>query len=254
MEWTKQHRIYERKAYIIINKHIKLMLSNINPNNVLFVNYEALITLSITDEKVKDMFKEIYNTIGLDYGNKVINSLEKITKRNPFFNEELLKKILLFLENEGGAKITSVKNTLIESLINEIKTGLNENATVLELRNLIQKLIEKSQTFYKWQSLRIARTETTSAANFAAVESAKSSDLVLQKRWISVVDDRTRHDHLNENLQLVEMDEKFVLSSGVTMLYPGDPKAPAREVINCRCAVSFVPKRDANGNLILKIN
>jgi hypothetical protein len=29
------------------------------------------------------------------------------------------------------------------------------------------------------------------------------------------------------------------------MLYPGDPRGPAKEVINCRCSVASFPKEDA---------
>jgi hypothetical protein len=34
---------------------------------------------------------------------------------------------------------------------------------------------------------------------------------------------------------------------------PGDPKAPKGFLINCRCTVAYVPSRDANGRLIMKL-
>jgi len=167
---------------------------------------------------------------------------------------KLLKEILLFLSNEGGVKIASVHDTLIGDIIKSIQNSLGENGTVIDLRNAIQSLIEKSQTFYKWQSLRISRTETTSASNFSAIKTAEMSDLVLQKEWISVIDNRTRYDHRFENGQFTDLDKPFIMQSGALLQYPGDTTAPANEVINCRCTVAFVPKRDAEGNLILKSN
>ena len=32
---------------------------------------------------------------------------------------------------------------------------------------------------------------------------------------------------------------------GAQMMFPGDPSAPASEVINCRCSVAYFPKENA---------
>lgn len=252
MNWQKQHHIYERKAYTIVQKHIKKILSSIPVDNMELYNYEILITINIHQKDVYDMFVDIYKTIGLNYGNKVNNSLEKVKKANVLFNETLLKEILLFLSTEGGVKITSVRDTLIKDIIDSIKKTLGDNGTVIDLRNAIYEIISKSQTFYKWQALRIARTETTSASGLSAMITAQQSDLVLQKKWISVNDNRTRLDHRIEDNQVVDLEQPFIMQSGAVLQYPGDTSAPANEVINCRCTMAFIPKRDADGNLILK--
>jgi hypothetical protein len=156
------------------------------------------------------------------------------------------------LSNEGGVKITSVRDTLIEDVIKSIKQTLGINGTVIDLQNAIYVIIRKSQTFYKWQALRIARTETTSASGLSAIKTAENSDLVMSKSWISVLDNRTRLDHRIEDGQSVDLNEPFIMSSGAKLDYPGDTKAPANEVINCRCTIAFIPKRDADGMLIFK--
>lgn len=254
--WEKQRRIYERTAYKITQKHISAILKGIPHSNSTFANYEVLINANISEEQIQKMFIEIYKTIGLNYGNKVNNELEKVKKANILFNEYLLKQILLFLSNEGGVKITSVRDTLIQDVIKSIKDTIGENATIIDLQNAIQAIISKSQTFYKWQSLRIARTETTSASNFAGMKTAEQSDLVLDKVWISVQDDRTRinpFDHLDMNNQVQELNKPFFVG-GENIQYPGETKASPGNVINCRCGLRYIPKRDADGMLILKTN
>ena len=252
MNWTKLQAIYERKAYKIIQSHVKEILNKIPTNNVTRSTYELLIDGNITDEKVKKMFVEIYTTIGLNYGNKVKNSLEKDIKSNILFNDVLLEQLLLFLSNEGGVKITSVRNTLVESLVLAIKEKLGDNATVIDIQNAIYNVVSKSQSFYKWQALRIARTETTSASGLAAYETAKQSNLVMTKEWISATDNRTRRDHIIENGQIVDLEEPFIMADGSSLLYPGDTIGRASQVINCRCTISFKGKRDENGMLIRK--
>lgn len=256
MDYLKLHRIYERKAYRIVQKHVAEMLLKIPFNNVSLGTYEITIQTNVTKEKVFDMFKEIYQTIGVTHGNKVNKELEKVKKVNVLFNEVLLREILLFLSTDGGVKIVSVRDTLANDIIKTIKDSLGENATVIDLQNAIYRLISKSQSFYKWQALRIARTETTSASNFAAIKAAQESDLVLEKMWISIQDDRTRitpFDHLDMNGQKQELEKPFFVG-GQNIMYPGDIKASAGNIINCRCTIGFIPKRDADGMLIIKQN
>ena len=255
MNWQKQQKIYERKAYRIIQDNIKKILNNIPLNNTSGVTFEYLIEGNITEDKIKAMYVDIYKTIGLDYGNKINNQLEKVTKANVLFNEELLKEILLFLSNEGGQRIVSVRSTLIETLINAIKEQIAIQGSLVSVRDVIYNIVSKSNTFYKWQALRIARTETTTSANFAAIVAAKQSNLVLEKQWISAQDDRTRivpYDHLDMNGVKQDLEKPFFVG-GENIFYPGDANASAGNTINCRCTIAFVPKRDKDGNLIRKI-
>ena len=255
MDWQKQHSIYERKAYRIIQKHVSSIIKRL-PKNASLYTYEVEVDVAIMREDIVKMYRELYQTIGIDYGNKINKTLEKTKKANVLFNNELLKEILLFLSSDGGVRITSVRDTLVADVIKSIQKSLGENGTVIDLRNAIQSIIEKNQTFYKWQSLRIARTETTTSSNFAAIKTAEQSDLVLDKVWISVQDNRTRrkiYDHLDMNNQKQELEKPFFVG-GENIQYPGDTKASAGNVINCRCTIAFIPKRDADGMLILKQN
>jgi hypothetical protein len=254
IDWDKLQPLYERKAYRIVQKHISTILNKIPYQNATLSTYELLINGNISEEDVYLMFKELYETIGIDYGNQVNKEIEKTKKVNILFNEYLLSQILLFLSKEGGLKITSVRDILISYIIKSIKETLKVNGTVIDLKDAIYQIVSKPNQFYKWQALRIARTETTSAANFAAFETAKQSDLLLDKVWISVQDDRTRlnpFDHLDMNNQKQDLEKPFFVG-GENIQYPGDSKASAGNVINCRCSVSFIPRRDANGMLILK--
>ena len=254
INWHKLQLLYERKVYRIVQKHIKIILNKIPVDNVTFYTYEALISLNITYQDIQNMLVEIYSVIGLDYGNKINQNLENVKKVNILFNEYLLNQILLFLSNEGGVKIISIRENLVVYVIKSIKDALKENATVVDLQNAIYSIVSKSQAFYKWQALRIARTETTSASNFSAMKTAQNSDLLLDKIWISVQDDRTRitpFDHLDMNNVKQELNKPFFVG-GENIQYPGDTKASAGNVVNCRCTVAFVPRRDRDGLVILK--
>jgi SPP1 gp7 family putative phage head morphogenesis protein len=118
----------------------------------------------------------------------------------------------------------------------------------------------KHPEFGPMRARRIARTETVTSANGAAMIYAQESGNQLNKYWIAVKDSRTRHDHKMVDGKVVNYDAPFVINSPqfglVEMMQPGvrtqsnGLEVPAGEVVNCRCVVAFKAKRDANGNII----
>jgi hypothetical protein len=69
----------------------------------------------------------------------------------------------------------------------------------------------------------------------------------LKKEWISSNDERSRDgnngpDHVSMNGVKVDSHAKFEVynGNGVDLMEgPGDPSAPAKQIINCRCVVAF---------------
>jgi uncharacterized protein with gpF-like domain len=53
--------------------------------------------------------------------------------------------------------------------------------------------------------------------------------------WVSTKDNRTRETHRGMDGQSRPFGVPFDSPSGAKLLYPGDPSAPAEEVVNCRC-------------------
>lgn len=84
---------------------------------------------------------------------------------------------------------------------------------------------------------RIAQTERNrvqSQARADTIREAAEAGVVMHKRWSTrMVNSRDSHVALN-GVEIPE-GEKFHTIWGNALAYPGDPDAPAREVINCRC-------------------
>jgi hypothetical protein len=243
--------MYERKAYRVVQKHIKKILGEIPLNNISLSNYQILVYSNITEDKIKEMFIDIYTTVGYDYDKRIKKEIERNTK-NLLFSDSFLQDILVFLSGEGGAKIVSVRGTLIEDIIKAIEDKLKNDTSLINLQNAIYEIVQKSQQFYKWQALRIARTETTFASAYAAMRAASQSNFEMTKEWIAAKDDRTRKDHRLENGQVVDFNDPFIMNDGSQLQYPGDPKGKPGQVINCRCTIAFKAKKDKDGNIIFK--
>ena len=101
----------------------------------------------------------------------------------------------------------------------------------------------------------IARTETQRILNEARDEATRQ--IVDQagfepgqviRTWVAVNDARTRDSHAGLDGQERGLDEPFETEDGVEIMYPGDPDAPAEEVINCRCTLAIDFADDVKGD------
>lgn len=98
----------------------------------------------------------------------------------------------------------------------------------------------------RYRGEAIGRTEAMTSLHQAqdesfrqAIEAGQVRRQDVRKVWRSAGDARVRDTHRHLNGQSVGMTETFRSTSGARLRYPGDPQAPAGEVINCRCACEY---------------
>jgi hypothetical protein len=161
-----------------------------------------------------------------------------------------------FLEVRLTGRISRINQTTNERIARIIENGLLEGLGQEDIAREIRK--EAGSNINVNRSRYIARTETVVAANQGKYLSARSSRLVMKKKWMPAVDARTRHSHRDMlNRDWIGLEEDFAIMNqelGVLepALYPGDARLSAANVINCRCTLVCEPQRDSNGNLIIK--
>ncbi len=219
-------------------------------------NYTVIINRATDTGQLSRAYVDIYNTVGADYGKrtgKEINAqLKQFTLTN--FITQLQLSIDRFFVQYGISRVVTIEETYKQTIANLLATRIEDGLTIMEAAKEVQDIVGRRR-FYRWQALRIARTETTAAANNGAVQAGDVSGYVMEKEWISALDNRTRttppdrYDHREMNGKRVGLNDKFNVS-GQELGYPGDPEGSAGNVINCRCSVAVVPARDSNGDLI----
>ena len=255
-KWDRYSRQYERNAIKILTPVFKEWGNSVSWENLTEANYESQVNLSVSNQLMSDAYMRIYRETGSVHGARVgksINTqLKNFTLSN--FNTLFESQIRAFFVRYGIERVVTVTDTYKASIVKLLKNRIESGLTIVEAAREVQKIVGKSK-FYRWQAMRIARTETTASANFGAIQSGEVSGFVMEKEWISALDNRTRtsppdsYDHRNMNGKRVGANEKFNVS-GQMMDYPGDPNGSAGNVINCRCTVAVVPARDSNGDLI----
>jgi len=139
---------------------------------------------------------------------------------------------------EGLKRASSISDTTLDDINRILDNGLQQGLSIPEISKDIRGL---SGEFSSRRAKTIAITEVHNASMFASVQTAKATELSLIKEWASVEDSRVRPSHAAADGQQREMNDKFTIG-GARMDRPGDPTAPAAEVINCRCTLLYNEK------------
>lgn len=154
-------------------------------------------------------------------------------------SQDLFDRIQLqYLLTVGGEKIAEdIARTTVTQIMQIVAMGRRDGMGQGDISEQIRR---RGPQIGRARGALIARTETHSAGNFAAIETAKETGLRMQKEWLSAEDERTRSAHIEADGQVVNLDEPFMVD-GEELMYPGDMvNGSAGNVINCRCAQGFV--------------
>lgn len=146
-------------------------------------------------------------------------------------------------------------NKLMSSAITQ---GIVQGETISEIAGRVARTTGESS--YK-SAMRNARTAYTGAQNAGRIEGlhqAQRLGIKVKKKWLAILDSRTRDTHRDLDGQTQEVDDPFVVD-GDEIKFPGDPTAKPALTYNCRCTLTYeypdypstMPRRDAeNGQIV----
>lgn len=215
--------------------------------------------MSIPSFPIYTVLVDMYKTVGPRWVRLSKMSMTKATGQMGF-NERIIELMRQYygidLLNDAEAITAYTKEIIAKILSDAAITGASFDDIV--------RSITTNSELTAMRARRIARTETVTAANGAAMVYAQTSGNQMNKIWISVRDKRTRHNawanHVTIDGTMIDINEPFKLKSqklgDIYMMQPGVRKqpnglaVPAAEVVNCRCVVAFNAKRDAQGRII----
>jgi hypothetical protein len=252
-QFNRFERSYLRRLYNALRGQITGFVDILHERG-LEAAYRQLDSYLLND-KIGDVLHDLYIEAGLFFARKTYREINKSVKQkaaNFGFSEEWTKAIIDFLRQNLLSKavipITAeTKAQILGVLDKATKEGWGIEKIAAELQ---------SPELLLWRARLIARTELAHAAHFGGKAAEESSDWETEKEWIASNDDKTRNSHRLIDGEVIDNEARFQVprkKGGYDMMEgPGDPKASAENVINCRCSLSVRAKRDSNGNLVPK--
>ena len=218
----------------------------INNNN----NIQLLGLFKAND--LSEIYKEVYVDTGLHFANWYARNFDKFATKgiNPTqYQTEWQRK---FAANAAAVAATNtplVQGTARKTLI-QVTTKLLRDPDFMRLGAREQARILRKQFdgYSRYQAERFIRTETTNISNQAVKEAALTvyDEDQLLKRWSVTLDGRERDAHrAMAGTDPIPMNEDFIVG-GEPMDKPGDrSRASAKNTVNCRCTVVYIPKEGA---------
>lgn len=224
------------------------------------------LSTDMVNQPLADEIRKLYTQVGLVHARRIHDDLRKEPRnlkslfsfqiKRLGFNTEWIRFVNDYLEKFLFDKITiAVNNTTRDALMRAVQRGVSDGLGVDDIIRILE-----DWPYARFQAARIVRTEINRAANVGAMAGGSTFQFEQQKEWISAMDNRTRgtnpKDHANHREldgNVINDDAAFVdVRNGDQLQFPGDPAASAASVVNCRCSVALVAKRDEQGRLIPK--
>lgn len=233
-KWDRFQKRYERIYTTKFTKALKEQVAQfaVKKDITLFPIYEVLV--------------DLYKTVGplwAHYTDVIQRREIRELKAAPMgFNERIVELMRLYygidLLNDAELMTRYSREVIANVLSNAAITGASFD-------DIVKELLAHPE-FSAMRARRIARTETVTASNTAALINAKEKKIKYKKEWSAVNDNRTRHSHREIDGVTVPLDNAFNVN-GTMMEQPGVRKqpnglsVPASEVVNCRCVLLFKP-------------
>lgn len=252
---------HERLSYQIVLRGFKAIYAKAAKE---YLNNPSIpVDLLISETDTLDILVSIYNSVGMAAASMVFNSLTKQKQSNLILQTKAKKptqykptpeppldhinywkqEFLRFTQSKDCAKkVAGVTRTTKEQIRKVIEQSVNEQLSHKQTAKLILEKADAIDT--KKRALLIARTENAVGSNMGAMYAAKSSGLILYKKWIARSgDNRTRDFHVGMiDSKPIPINDLFLVGSE-KMSCPGDSShgAKAHNICNCRCTVAFIP-------------
>ena len=235
-------RMYNAAFKRLLNNWTKDIAAGVTDTNAW--RYHEMI--QVDPKPMENLFETLYTNVGAKFARDTwAENKPKADEWEPVDKWTLYMRS--YIRQRLGSRIKSITDNTIEQARRIIRrsaeTALDEGQGSMELARVIRDALNTEMIpMNTWRALRIARTEVVGASNAGSLLGAKELNVPMNKIWIATFDSRTRDTHAAMNGVKVDMSEAFNVG-GWPMECPGDPDAPADEVINCRCTVAYEVKR-----------
>jgi hypothetical protein len=249
IQYARQHRQIENQYVPRVQKVLNRQVSSLIREAEIFGWERAIMNMPLIQFEMMEVLNSLYKKTGNTFYPQIERDLRQ---------KGLVDDFVAFLIRQGLNLVANMDKVTKDEIVRILMDGREKGLSFKDIAKVVKNTVASGS-----RVLTIVRTEIGKAANLAIFEAAKKSKYVVVKEWVSRKDNRVRRysknaefDHWLMDGIRIGLDEEFsqLGSKGIiaTAMHPGDPKAPAGFVINCRCVLAVETVKDSNGRLIRK--
>lgn len=223
-------------------------------------------SVEITDTELNDKVEDINKDFNKEATLFIANESEKQADLITETNEKEINKAVSFGLAAFGALILNKekeRNKLIDQLTRSddnserlklerrIRSAdnaiadLNKNKSIIVAENLRKKIKDDAvarSELISFQNVGLAeawsREKEAEVINNAGLISSTGKLITTQKKWVATLDSKTRTAHRAADGQTIPIQDNFIVD-GESLKFPRDPAGSAKNIINCRCLVTY---------------
>jgi len=141
-------------------------------------------------------------------------------------------------------RLRNVDNEVYNRVAQTVARGAAEGWSVPRTSQELEEVLSVDNPIWKNRATVVARTETIGALNAGRTDSFEAiadaiPELRFEQQWLATLDHRVRDTHRRADGQRRPMGAAFSVGTA-ELRFPGDPRGPAEEVIQCRCTTILV--------------
>jgi hypothetical protein len=226
------------------------------------------LTLRTAHSELAPILQSIYRSAGL-MGAKMTSREIKalVTQKDLHFiymrtkaasfgrNVQWVQDVMKYLETHMLKFVQKISDTMKEDIVKILQRATDNHLSIADTISALE-----DEGLIQARAQVIVRTEVNRAGNVGHSTAAQSLPYEVDKKWIGAGDHRERHSHVLMNNRTIDeagfyevpVYENKVQIATDRMQFPGDAGAHVSNVANCRCRVVYLPKRDAQGRLIMR--
>jgi HK97 family phage portal protein len=184
--------------------------------------------ITVTTNLVASVAADFANTVVVDTRGNKLNFERRGAVENALIKEFLLE------ENYILSEVSEIQDHTIKIILEQVSNSSEKGFNYEELR----KALDDTGIFSAERALRIARTETGTAASVGQLAGAKVAGADF-KIW-QTAGTETRDAHIARQGEKVNIDNRFSKQiSAVGPRFPLDNRISAADRINCNCFMTF---------------
>ncbi len=153
------------------------------------------------------------------------------------FRQDLQETMQKWVARQSTKRAKQIARTTRKGVWQVIRRGNKANLSPEEIAKKLENYLAGRQA--RLRSKTIARTESHTLNQTIQFLTVKNLGIKgIRKEWVTMHDEKVRETHDEVDGKKPWINQPFIVGD-FPMMYPGDPKGPPQEIINCRCVLVY---------------